>query len=73
MASHTNMHGMAQTTQTSLYNGSKKQFYGTDGTGRDAYIHRDNGGFCPPTTNCQVEGIGKYFSSKFRLIRVTLC
>ena len=63
MASHTNMHGMAQTNQTSLFNGSKKQFYGTDGTGRDSYIHRDNGGFYPRNVPCQVEGIGKYLTS----------
>lgn len=26
---------------------SKTQFYGGNGTGRDAYIYGNNGGFCP--------------------------
>lgn len=59
MASHTNMHGMAQTTDTSLFNGSKKQYYGGDGTGRDQYIYRNNGGFYPSSQSCGIEGIGK--------------
>ena len=38
---------------------SKMQYYGGDGSGRDGYIYRSNGGFCPEKQNCRVEEIGR--------------
>ena len=60
MSTHINLHGLADTTQTSLFNASKKQFYGAEGTGRDTYIYKNNGGFYPAQAACMVEGIGKW-------------
>ena len=51
---------MTANTQTHLFNASKKQFYGAEGTGRDTYISRDNGGFYPMTSAKQVEELGKH-------------
>jgi hypothetical protein len=51
---------MSKTAETNLFSASKKQFYGAEGTGRDSYIYRDNGGFCPMRGPAMVEGIGTY-------------
>jgi len=41
-------------------NAAKTQFYQSDGFGRDAYIHLNNGGFCPSKQATQIHGIGKF-------------
>jgi hypothetical protein len=50
---------MTSNTATHLFNASKKQFYGAEGTGRDTYIYRDNGGFYPMTSAKEIEQLGK--------------
>ena len=42
---------------------SKSQFYGSDGTGRDMYIHNNNGGFAPEHVGLKCEEIGTYSSN----------
>jgi hypothetical protein len=42
---------------------TKTQFYSANGYGRDSYIYGNNGGFCPPTQACKIEGISKYLFS----------
>ena len=44
---------------------AKSQFYYNDGTGRDTYIHLDNGGFYPMKSPHIIEPVGKYPSSDF--------
>ena len=51
---------MSKTAETNLFSASKKQFYAAEGTGRDGYIYRDNGGFCPMRGPAMVEGLGMY-------------
>ena len=46
---------MSRIVETSLFNGSKKQFYAAEGSGRDTYIYRDNGGFAPMRGPAMVE------------------
>lgn len=38
---------------------TKTQFYSANGTGRDSYIHANNGGFCPRKEPCKVQELGK--------------
>ena len=40
--------------------GSKTQYYGTDGTGRDTYIYNINGGFSPEKTATTIDPVSKY-------------
>ena len=56
---------MSKTADTNLFSASKKQFYGAEGTGRDTYIYRDNGGFCPMRGPAMVEDLGmlKFYSN----------
>ena len=42
-----------------MFNPSKSQFRGPDGTGRDPYIYNNNGGFCPPKQPHKIEELGK--------------
>ena len=51
------VHGGVQTK--SMMNQSRTQFYSTNGTGRDTYIHVTKGGFCPPIETCKMEQLGK--------------
>ncbi len=56
----------------SMMGQSKTQFYGTNGTGRDTYIHTTNGGFCPPIEKCQMESLGKVkHSPSFQAVSTT--
>ena len=52
---------MSQAPLTKTFmNLSKSQFYGSDGTGRDMYIHNNNGGFAPEHVGLKCEELGKY-------------
>lgn len=42
--------------------GSKTQYYGCDGTGRDTYIYSTNGGFCPEKTATTIDPVSKYYT-----------
>jgi hypothetical protein len=44
---------------------TKTQFYSANGYGRDSYIYGNNGGFCPATEPCKIDGISKL--SPFRI------
>lgn len=48
------MSGNNNLTKTFM-NMSKSQYYYSDGTGRDAYIYANNGGFCPEKMATKVE------------------
>ena len=54
------IYGSSAMSKTQIWAaGSKTQFYGVDGTGRDLYISLHNGGFCPPTEPTKIEELGK--------------
>ena len=54
------MYGIGGSVLTrSQMGGSKTQFYGGNGTGRDTYIYADNGGFCPTKQATTIEELGK--------------
>jgi hypothetical protein len=56
------IYGSAAMSKTQIWAaGSKTQFYGIDGTGRDTYISLHNGGFCPPTEPTKIEELGKHY------------
>ena len=41
------------------FRASKSQFRNPDGTGRDPYIYKNNGGFCPERQAHKIEELGK--------------
>ena len=38
---------------------AKSQFYNPNGTARDTYIYKDNGGFCPERQAHKIHELGK--------------